>query len=195
MKNSLKISNGLKTISSFFLFLWEVLKIVIVALLIVIPIRYFLFQPFFVRGQSMEPNFTNGDYLIIDEISYRLSPPQRGEVIVFKYPNNPSQRYIKRIIGLPGETVEVKNGKVVIYHQGEEQGLLDESDYLLPNIQTPGDIRVSLDEGEFFVLGDNRLLSSDSRRWGPLRREHIIGKVFLRAWPFTAFAKIEAPAY
>lgn len=194
MKNLSKISNGLKAISSFFLFLWEVSKIVIIALLIVVPIRYFLFQPFFVRGQSMEPNFANGDYLIIDEISYRLSPPQRGEVIVFKYPNNPSQRYIKRIIGLPGETVEIKDGKVVIYHQGESQSL-DELDYLSLNIQTPGDIRVSLDEGEFFVLGDNRLLSSDSRRWGPLRREHIIGKVFLRAWPFTAFAKIEAPIY
>lgn len=177
-----------------FSFIWEIFKIIIIALLIVIPIRYFLFQPFFVRGQSMEPNFENGDYLIINEISYRFSAPKRGEVIVFKYPNNPTQRYIKRIIGLPGETVEIKGGSIIIYNREEKQ-TLDESDYLSSNVQTPGDIRVSLNDGEFFVLGDNRLLSSDSRRWGPLRRENIIGKVFLRAWPFTTFAKIENPAY
>jgi signal peptidase I len=176
------------------LFIWETLKVVVLALAIVIPIRYFLFQPFFVRGQSMEPNFENGDYLIIDEISYRFSNPERGEVIVFKYPNNPSQRYIKRIIGLPGETIEIKSGSVIIHSQVREE-VLDESEYLLSTVQTPGDVKLSLGEDEYFVLGDNRGLSSDSRRWGPLKREHIIGKVLFRAWPFTAFAKIEAPTY
>ena len=92
-------------------FIWEIIKIVIIALAIVVPIRYFLFQPFFVKGESMEPNFQNGDYLIVDELSYRLREPERGEVIVFKYPRNISQRYIKRIIGLPGEAVEIKDGK------------------------------------------------------------------------------------
>jgi len=184
----------MKTISSFLLFVWEILKIVIIALAIVIPIRYFLFQPFFVRGQSMEPNFENGDYLIIDEISYRFSEPKRGEVVVFKYPNNPSQRYIKRIIGLPGETVEIKGGSVIIYRQDEGQ-VLDESSYLVSSVKTSGSLRLFLDEGEYFVLGDNRLLSFDSRRWGSLKRENIVGKVFVRAWPFTALAKIEAPSY
>ena len=184
----------MKAISSFLLFVWEILKIVIIALAIVIPIRYFLFQPFFVRGQSMEPNFENGDYLIIDEISYRFSEPKRGEVVVFKYPNNPSQRYIKRIIGLPGETVEIKEGSVIIYRQDEGQ-VLDESSYLVSSVKTSGSLRLSLDEGEYFVLGDNRLLSFDSRRWGSLKRENIVGKVFVRAWPFTALAKIEAPSY
>lgn len=184
----------MKAIVSGLLFVWEVLKIVIIALAIVIPIRYFLFQPFFVRGQSMEPNFTNGDYLIIDELSYRFSDPARGEVIVFKYPNNPSQRYIKRIIGLPGETIEIKGGTTIIHYNGESQ-ILDETDYLSSNVLTPGEVKVSLTENEYFVLGDNRSVSSDSRRWGSLERKNIIGKVFIRAWPLNAFAKIESPAY
>ena len=179
---------------SFFVFIWEVLKIVIIALLIVVPIRYFLFQPFFVRGQSMEPNFENGDYLIIDEISYRFGSPQRGEVVVFQYPQNPSQRYIKRIVGLPGETVEVEDGKVVIFNLEGSQ-ILDESNYLPVSCQTPGDVRVSLNEDEYFVLGDNRASSADSRSWGDLPRENIVGRVLFRAWPFTALAKFEAPAY
>jgi signal peptidase I len=174
-------------------FIWEISKIVIIALLIVIPIRYFIFQPFFVRGQSMEPNFENNDYLIIDEISYRFSSPQRGEVVVFKYPQDPSQRYIKRIIGLPGEAIEIEDGKVIIYKNNQAE-ILDESSYL-PASETPGDIQVSLGENEYFVLGDNRAVSSDSRKWGVLPREDIIGKVFLRAWPITTWAQIEAPAY
>jgi len=176
----------------FFLFIWEITKIVIIALLIVIPIRTFLFQPFFVRGESMSPAFENGDYLIIDQLSYRIRDPQRGEVIVFKHP--PSQRYIKRIIGLPGETVEIKDGKVIVYRQGEPY-ILDESDYLPLDVFTTGETPISLAENEYFVLGDNRLASADSRRWGSLNREDVIGRVFLRAWPFTALAKIEAPEY
>jgi len=182
-------------LKKFFSFIWEIAKIVVIALIIVVPIRYFLFQPFFVRGQSMDPNFENGDYLIIDEISYRFRQPQRGEVVVFKYPQNPSQRYIKRIIGLPGETIEILNGKVMISKEGSELMVLNESNYLPSHLQTPGNTQVELAENEYFVLGDNRISSSDSRRWGPLPRENIIGRVFFRAWPFTALAKIEAPAY
>ena len=178
----------------FFVFIWEILKIVIIALLIVVPIRYFLFQPFFVRGQSMEPVFENGDYLIIDEISYRFRSPQRGEVVVFKYPQNPSQRYIKRIVGLPGETIAIEAGSIIIFNQEGNQ-ILDESDYLPASRQTPGDIRVSLDEDEYFVLGDNRVSSADSRRWGSLPKENIVGRVLFRAWPFAALAKFEAPSY
>ncbi len=169
-------------------------KIIIIALVIVIPIRYFLFQPFFVKGQSMEPNFENGDYLIIDEITYRFHNPQRGDVVVFKYPNDTSQRYIKRIIGLPGETIEIKNGKVAIFNKEGNQ-LLDESTYLTPLILTAGDMQITLAEDKYFVLGDNRIASSDSRSWGLLPREDIIGRVFLRAWPFAALTKFEAPVY
>jgi len=178
----------------FLLFVWEVTKIVILALLIVIPIRYFIFQPFFVRGQSMEPNFEDGEYLIIDEISYRFRDPLRGEVVVFKYPNDPSQRYIKRIIGLPGETVQIGDGKVVIYTENSGM-VLDESDYLPSSIFTSGSLQMTLGENEYFVLGDNRAVSADSRRWGTLPENDIIGKVWVRAWPVTASAKIETPEY
>jgi len=178
----------------FLLFIWEVAKIVIIALVIVVPIRYFLFQPFFVKGQSMESNFENGDYLIVDEISYRFHDPQRGDVVVFKYPHNPSQRYIKRIIGLPGETVEIKDGKIIIINEKGEQ-ILDESKYLSPSAQTWGNGRTVVGQEEYFVLGDNRSVSSDSRSWGLLPRYYIVGRVAFRAWPITAFAKIEAPTY
>ena len=177
-------------------FIWEIAKIVIIALLIVIPIRYFLFQPFFVRGQSMEPNFEDGDYLIIDEISYRFRAPQRGEVIVFKNPQNPFQRYIKRITGLPGETIEIEDGKIIISDESKTW-FLDESVYLPDSIYTPskGFKSISLGQDQYFVLGDNRTNSSDSRIWGALVENKIIGRVFFRAWPFTALAKIEIPTY
>ena len=176
------------------LFIWEISKIVIIALLIVVPIRYFIFQPFFVRGQSMEPNFYQGDYLIVDELSYQFRAPQRGEVIVFKYPQDPSQRYIKRIVGLPGETVQIQGGKVFVYQDGQAQAL-DELAYLAQFVSTTGDMEMTLDKNEYFVLGDNRLVSADSRRWGSLPEENIIGRVFLRVWPFAALAKIEIPNY
>jgi len=180
----------MKVLSSFLLFIWEILKIVIIALVIVIPIRYFLFQPFIVKGQSMEPNFENGNYLIIDELSFRFRDPRREEVVVFRYPRNPSQRFIKRIIGLPGEKIEIKAGSIMVNDQ-----ILDESEYLPFGLQTPGNIQISLNENEYFVLGDNRISSFDSRQWGPLPRKNIIGRVYFRAWPFTALAKFEAPAY
>lgn len=175
--------------------LWEVAKLVIIALLIVIPIRYFIFQPFIVKGQSMEPNFENGDYLIVDEISYRFQAPQRGDVIVFKYPQDPTQRYIKRIIGLPGETVEIRNDKITIFYGATEIKTLNELSYIPPYLPTEGDIRVVLNDNEYFVLGDNRLASYDSRRWGPLPEKNIIGRVLIRAWPITAIAEIKVPVY
>jgi signal peptidase I len=177
---------------AFFNFIFETLKIVIISLLIVLPIRYFLFQPFLVVGQSMAPTFSTGDYLIVDQISYRLREPQRGEVIVFKYPQNPSQRYIKRIIALPGETVEIKKDKLHIFDkEGKEikDGFIDLSSFSF----APGEGKWVLRDNEYFVLGDNRPFSFDSRRWGPLPKENIIGRVVLRIWPFSAFAYFETP--
>lgn len=167
---------------------------IVIASLIVIPVRYFLFQPFFVRGQSMSPNFADGDYLIVDEISYRFRAPERGEIIVFKSPTDNSQRLIKRIIGLPGETVEIQAGKIAIEKGGLEQ-VLKESNYLFSDLQTSGDIKIVLAENEYFVLGDNRDYSLDSRRFGPVAKDNIIGRVLFRAWPFAALAKFEAPSY
>ena len=169
------------------LFIWEILKIAIIALIIVVPIRAFVFQPFFVRGASMEPNFHNLDYLIVDEISYRFGEPQRGDVIVFYNPNDTSQRFIKRIVGLPGETIKIAKGEVLI-KQDSDFFVLDETDYLSQDTKTPGSREVLLEENQYFVLGDNRGLSMDSRSFGALDKEFIIGKSAFRLWPLSIFA-------
>ncbi|MEA3296007.1 MAG: signal peptidase I [Patescibacteria group bacterium] len=172
------------------IFVWEVLKIVVLALLIVIPIRYFLFQPFIVQGASMEPNFHNNDYLIVDELSFRFRDVERGEVVVFKAPNNPSQKYIKRIIGLPNEIVEIKNNEITIFKYNRSS-VLDESDYLTKNSLILNSTKFTLKENEYFAIGDNRKAT-----WkGRVPKENIIGRVFVRALPINAFIKIEAPAY
>ncbi|MBI3420679.1 MAG: signal peptidase I, partial [Candidatus Sungbacteria bacterium] len=164
-------------------FFWELLKAFLIAVVIIVPIRYFLVQPFFVRGASMEPTFDDGQYLVIDQLSYRFREPQRGEVIVFRYPNQPSQFFIKRIIGLPGETVHIENGQVLIQNSHHPDGvILNEVPYLPADIRTGGQETVTLAEHEYFVLGDNRPSSSDSRSWGPLPAGGIIGRVWVRAF-------------
>jgi len=178
----------------FLSFGFEIFKIIVIALLIVAPIRFFLFQPFIVKGESMEPNFSDGDYLIVDEISYRFKSPERGEVIVFDSPVNKSVRYIKRVIALPGETVEMKDGEITIYDNNGPI-ILDEASYIPQGYDISGEIRISLGPYEYFVLGDNRLASLDSRRFGSLDGESIIGKVYLRAWPFDSFVRIYNPDY
>lgn len=178
-----------------FSFIWELVKIAIVAAVIVIPIRYFLFQPFIVKGDSMMPNFSSGDYLIIDEISYRFKNPERGEVIVFKYPKTPVYRFIKRVIGLPGETVEIKDNQIKIYDKNNKELDLNETSYLPVLDATYGNLNVVLSDNEYFVLGDNRPYSSDSRSWGPLPKENIIGRVFVRLFPFASLSRIVSSSY
>lgn len=175
-------------------FILETIKVVLLALVIVIPIRYFVFQPFIVRGASMEPNFHNGDYLIVDELSYRLRDPARGEVIVFHYPFDPSQRFIKRIIGLPGETIEIKDDKIEVTGLSGAKITLSELSYLQKPWLADG-LKVTLNSEEYFVLGDNRLNSSDSRRWGAVKRSQIIGRALIRAWPFNDADYFLAPVY
>jgi signal peptidase I len=174
-------------------FIWEFVKIAIMASVIVLPIRYFLFQPFIVKGESMAPNFSTGDYLIVDEITYRFSEPQRGDVIIFKYPKDNSQRFIKRIIGLPGETVQVRNGQVLVYEDDKEI-VLDEK-YLPKDLKTDGDVKTLLNNDEYFVMGDNREQSFDSRVWGIVPRSDIIGKAFLRIFPISSLSQITPPSY
>ncbi|MDP3697927.1 MAG: signal peptidase I [Candidatus Taylorbacteria bacterium] len=176
-------------------FVWETIKIIVISLAIIVPIRYYLVQPFFVKGASMEENFHDGDYLLIDEISYRFNEPRRGDIIVFRYPENPSQFFIKRIIGLPGETIEIKNEKVVIYNGDFPKGLTLEENYLSSGQETAGNSFVKLDADDYYVLGDNRFQSSDSRRWGVLEKKFITGKAFIRLWPVTKITKIGAIYY
>src|SRR3989344_1997921 len=176
-------------------FVWETIKVVVISLAIILPIRYYLVQPFFVKGASMEPSFEDGDYLLVNEISYRFSPPERGDVVIFRYPLDWSQFFIKRIIGLPDETVEIKDNTVKIYNKDEPGGFVLEESYLAPEQKTLGNTVTKLDDNEYFVLGDNRLQSSDSRRWGIVNKSLITGKAFLRPWPFTKSIKIPSVYY
>ena len=176
-------------------FFIEVLKIAIISLAIIIPVRYFLIQPFVVKGSSMEPNFSSGDYLIIDEISYRFSEPERGDVVVFKYPKDPSQYYIKRIIALPGEKIQIENGDIVVYNNEFPGGIEIDESYIPKDVNTPGDVDSVVGKDEYFVLGDNRTASSDSRVWGELSKDEIIGKTWVRGWPISEIGIIKMPQY
>ena len=201
-----KINNNIETEEEVYYgvgsFLWEVVKVFFWALIIIVPIRVFLFQPFFVQGASMEPNFKDGDYLIVNELGYKetnanvdgmhlftigsFKELNRGDVVVFRYPRDPKQFFIKRVIGLPGEQVKVEAGKVTIYNDENPEGLvLDERAYLSAGSITNGAVTTTIKDNEYFVLGDNRQFSHDSRAWGALPENDVVGKVLIRAWPFT----------
>lgn len=186
---------GRSRMAAFGLYLLEVVRVVIVALAIIIPIRYFLIQPFYVKGASMEPNFEDHEYLIIDELSYRFRDPQRGDIVVFRYPYDPSQFFIKRIIGMPGERVEIRDGNVRIANDAHPNGFLLSEPYLAPGVTTPGERIVGLDPNQFFVLGDNRRQSFDSKDFGSIPRRAIIGRAWLRGWPIEKFGRFTQPEY
>ena len=176
--------------------IWEIVKMVFWVVVIIVPIRVFLIQPFFVQGASMEPNFEDREYLIVNELGYKTTNVgfsivkpfkelQRGDVVVFRYPINPKIFYIKRIIGLPGEKIEISGGQVRILNSENPNGFaLEESEYLPASEETAGETSLTLGN-EYFVLGDNRKYSSDSRSWGPVPGEDVMGKVILRAWPLS----------
>lgn len=176
-------------------FVWETVKVVVISLAIILPIRYYLVQPFFVKGASMEPNFEDGDYLLVNELSYRFHEPERGDVVIFRYPLDPSQFFIKRIIGLPSETVEIKDNTVIIYNKKKPSGFVLDESYLAPDQKTFANSITKIDDNEYFVLGDNRLQSSDSRRWGSVNKSLITGKAFLRPWPFSKTIRIPSVYY
>lgn len=161
----------------------EFIKILVISLAIVFPIRAYVAQPFIVEGDSMEPNFSDGQYLIVDEISYRFKEPVRGEIIVFHPPTGQRIFLIKRIIGLPGEKIIIENGKLIINDSKVKVELSE--NYLPEGLKTFPDTALKLGESEYFVLGDNRPRSSDSRLWGVLPKENITGRAFLRLWPLS----------
>ena len=179
----------------FLLSVLEVAEIAIVAVGGVFLIRAFLIQPFLVSGASMVPNFQNGDYLLIDEISYHFRAPERGEVLVFRYPNDRSTYFIKRIVGLPGERVVVKDGEVQIFNDTHPDGFVLKEDYLPVDTKTPGSVSYTLGPNQYFMLGDNRSYSFDSRYWGLLDSPDIVGLVRLRLWPPLDFTVFSAPQY
>jgi signal peptidase I len=194
---------------------WEIIKTIFGVALFVVVFRFFVIQPFYILGSSMEPDFHQGQYLFIDEASYLFRGPERGEVIIFKHPesgcteyveNNklssrffegPCTDYIKRVIGLPGETVILKNGKFTIKNTANPNGFALNESYISSGVQTLGEQTVTLGSDEYFVVGDNREpnASYDSRAWGPLKKEFITGRAWLRLMPADAVGFIEKAKY
>lgn len=186
-----------------FEFVWETLKVIIISLLIILPVRYYLIQPFFVQGSSMVPNFTNHEYILVDKWTYKLGRPERGDVVIFKYPNDPSQYYIKRIIGLPGETVLAGDNTITIFNSRYPDGFtLNESQYLpranptyCGSNTTFCGTKITLGPTEYFMMGDNREHSSDSRFFGPVDYSFFSGMAWLRLWPLDKINFIGRTTY
>lgn len=163
----------------------ETLETVILAVLIFLVIRT-LVQNYRIEGQSMEPNFQHGQYLLVNKLAYRLGDYSRGDVIVFHYPNNPSQDYIKRVIGLPGDTIEFRDGVLMV------NGLNVAEPY--DQVPIARDIQAqTVAPGFLYVLGDNRPASSDTRTWGQLSQEFVIGKAWFAIWPVTDAGPVAHP--
>ncbi|MFA6486249.1 MAG: signal peptidase I [Candidatus Magasanikbacteria bacterium] len=171
----------------------EFVKVAVLAGITIALVRYFLFKPFVVKGASMEPNFFEKEYLIIDELSFRWRAPLRGEVIVFKFPENPKEYFIKRVIGLPGERVKVAEGKITIYNTANPEGFVLDELYLPKDLVTTGERITELGSHEYFVLGDNRPNSHDSRGFGAVDKSLIVGRVWLRGWPIDRLQAFGAP--
>lgn len=162
---------------------WELLRFAIIALAIVIPIRIFIAQPFIVSGSSMVPTFEDKEYLIVDEISYRINDPKRDDVVIFRYPNDQKKFFIKRIIGLPNEIVDIKGTEITITNKEHPDGFKLDQSFIKNNIDS--NVHYELKSDEYFVMGDNRPASYDSRSWGAVPKKLLIGKAFLRLFPIS----------
>jgi signal peptidase I len=161
----------------------EVIRFVLISLAIVIPIRLYIAEPFIVSGSSMTPTFETGNYLIVDQVTYRFEDPDRGDVVIFHYPKDPTKFFIKRVIGLPGEVVEIKGNQIIVFSSDYPDGLLLDEPYI--QSMRSKDLRVTLEEDQYFVMGDNRDASSDSRIWGPLPEDLIVGRALIRLFPIS----------
>lgn len=162
---------------------WEIARFVLIAFVIVVPLRTFVVAPFVVSGSSMVPAFENKNYLIVDKISYRLSEPERNDVVVFRYPKDPTKFFIKRIVGLPNETVDIQGSAVTIRNGEKKEGFTLDEPYVRNT--SNNNLHFELKDDEYFVMGDNRSGSSDSRVWGPVKKNLLTGKVFARLLPIN----------
>lgn len=165
--------------------LTEIVRFALLAIIIVVPIRMFIAQPFIVSGASMDNTFENGQYLIVDQLSYYLHEPDRGDVVIFRYPRDPSKFFIKRVIGLPGDTVTIEEANVIITNEANPDGFTLNEPYV-KSMEVSAPRTEVMGPREYFVMGDNRDQSSDSRVWGVLQEERIIGRAWLRLFPPTA---------
>ncbi len=164
--------------------LTEIIRFSLIALLIVFPIRMFVAQPFIVSGASMEETFQNGEYLIVDQLSYRFEEIERGDVVVFRYPRDPSKFFIKRIVGVPGDQITIEGNVVTITNAAHPEGAILAEPYV-EAMQPNTFLEETLGDGEYFVMGDNRDHSSDSRMWGVLQERNIIGRALVRLFPVS----------
>ncbi len=161
----------------------EMLRYAVIALLIVVPFRIFVAQPYIVSGSSMDPTFKDGDYLIVDQLSKRFEEPQREAVVIIRYPKDPSKFFIKRLIAYPGERVEIRNGEVTVYTDKSDSSISINNSYI--KFPKKENFSFSLKDNEYFVMGDNRAGSSDSRVWGAVPKEYIIGEPIVRLLPIN----------
>ena len=175
--------------------IYEIIKTITFVLLAAFLIRYFVIQPFVVEGQSMEPNFHDKEYLVVEKLSYKLGTPKRGDVIIFQAPNNPQFDYIKRIIALPGETIKIGNNTILVNGKDLDEAYLSKDEKTLISQDPKMSLERMLSENEYFVLGDNRDHSSDSREFGILDSSLIIGKVWISVFPWQYFGAIPRPSY
>ncbi len=173
---------------------WSILVRNIDILLIVgLFSRIFIIQPFLVEGSSMEPNYHDKEFLLVDRLTYHFKSPQRGEVVIFRFPKNPQEDYIKRIIGLPGETIKIENGKVYINGQRLEEKYLSPDTQTIISNNTNVALNQNLSADEYFVMGDNRSHSSDSREWGTVPKNNFIGRSWFIFYPFANFGLTKNP--
>lgn len=174
-------------------FFVEIIRFTLIALIIVIPIRVFVAQPFIVQGASMEPTFHTGEYLIVDQVSFRFEPPKRGEVIIFRYPKDPSKFFIKRVIAVPGDTLNINGNIVTITNAENPKGMVLDEPYVA-EMRPDTILTEKLGDHEYFVMGDNRDASSESRTWGILRDNFIVGRAFVRLLPPAVFSVLPGDA-
>jgi signal peptidase I len=178
--------------NDFWRFTAELLKTVFIVVVLAYTVRTFVLQPFIVEGLSMYPQFHDRDYLLVDKITYKIKDVERGDIVVFRFPKDEAFNYVKRVIALPGERVQIKNSTITVFNTQHPEGFVLSEPYVstgnttLPSGNTT-EATYEVPADSYFVVGDNRMGSSDSREWGELPKKDLIGRVLVLAYPFDRF--------